>query len=35
MWLALAPEGTLARTEHWKSGFYAVVTRAGARPPWK
>lgn len=29
MWLALAPEGTRARTEHWKSGFYHLALAAG------
>jgi 1-acyl-sn-glycerol-3-phosphate acyltransferase len=30
MWLAIAPEGTRSRTDHWKSGFYrlALATRA-------
>jgi 1-acyl-sn-glycerol-3-phosphate acyltransferase len=28
MWLALAPEGTRARTEHWKSGFYHLALAA-------
>ncbi len=25
MWLAVTPEGTRARTEHWKSGFYRIA----------
>ncbi|HET7825386.1 MAG TPA: hypothetical protein VFK90_08630, partial [Anaeromyxobacter sp.] len=29
MWLAIAPEGTRARTEHWKSGFYHLALAAG------
>ncbi|OLE61841.1 MAG: glycerol acyltransferase [Deltaproteobacteria bacterium 13_1_20CM_2_69_21] len=29
MWLALAPEGTRARTEHWKSGFYHLALAVG------
>jgi 1-acyl-sn-glycerol-3-phosphate acyltransferase len=24
MWLAVAPEGTRSRTDHWKSGFYRI-----------
>jgi 1-acyl-sn-glycerol-3-phosphate acyltransferase len=28
MWLALAPEGTRARTDHWKSGFYRLALKA-------
>ena len=28
MWLALGPEGTRARTEHWKSGFYHLALAA-------
>jgi len=28
MWLALAPEGTRARTDHWKSGFYHLALAA-------
>jgi 1-acyl-sn-glycerol-3-phosphate acyltransferase len=28
LWLALAPEGTRARTDHWKSGFYQIATGA-------
>ena len=31
MWLALAPEGTRARTEHWKSGFYHLALAARVR----
>jgi hypothetical protein len=31
MLLAIAPEGTRRRTEHWKSGFYRVAV--GARVP--
>jgi 1-acyl-sn-glycerol-3-phosphate acyltransferase len=29
LWLALAPEGTRARGEHWRSGFYRVALQAG------
>jgi 1-acyl-sn-glycerol-3-phosphate acyltransferase len=29
LWLALAPEGTRARTDHWKSGFYRLALDAG------
>jgi 1-acyl-sn-glycerol-3-phosphate acyltransferase len=29
MWLALAPEGTRAHTDHLKSGFYQVALGAG------
>jgi hypothetical protein len=29
MWLAMAPEGTRARTEHLKSGFYRLALAAG------
>lgn len=29
MLLALAPEGTRSRTEHWKSGFYQIALHAG------
>jgi 1-acyl-sn-glycerol-3-phosphate acyltransferase len=28
MWLAIAPEGTRARTDHWKSGFYRLALAA-------
>ena len=28
MWLALAPEGTRAHTDHWKSGFYQIALAA-------
>lgn len=28
--LALAPEGTRKRTDHWKSGFYEIALGAGA-----
>jgi len=28
LWLALAPEGTRAKTGHWKSGFYHVAQQA-------
>lgn len=31
MWLALAPEGTRSRTDHWKSGFYRIAV-AGRLP---
>lgn len=29
LWLALSPEGTRDRTDHWKSGFYHVAMEAG------
>jgi 1-acyl-sn-glycerol-3-phosphate acyltransferase len=29
MWLALAPEGTRSRVEHWRSGFYHLALAAG------
>lgn len=28
MWLAIAPEGTRAKVDHWKSGFYRVALAA-------
>ncbi len=28
MWIAMAPEGTRARTDHWKSGFYHLAMAA-------
>ncbi len=28
MWLAIAPEGTRKRTDHWKSGFYRLALEA-------
>jgi len=28
MWLAIAPEGTRKRTDHWKSGFYRLAVEA-------
>ena len=28
MWLAVAPEGTRSRTDHWKSGFYHLALAA-------
>jgi 1-acyl-sn-glycerol-3-phosphate acyltransferase len=31
MWLAMAPEGTRSRTDHWKSGFYRIAV-AGNLP---
>jgi 1-acyl-sn-glycerol-3-phosphate acyltransferase len=31
MWLAVAPEGTRSRTDHWKSGFYQIAV-AGQLP---
>jgi 1-acyl-sn-glycerol-3-phosphate acyltransferase len=31
MWVAVAPEGTRARTDHWKSGFYRIAV-AGRLP---
>jgi 1-acyl-sn-glycerol-3-phosphate acyltransferase len=29
MWLAISPEGTRSRTDHWKSGFYRLAREAG------
>jgi 1-acyl-sn-glycerol-3-phosphate acyltransferase len=29
LWLAIAPEGTRAWTDHWKSGFYRIALAAG------
>jgi 1-acyl-sn-glycerol-3-phosphate acyltransferase len=29
LWIALAPEGTRSRTDHWKSGFYHLALAAG------
>ena len=29
MWLAIAPEGTRAYTDHWKSGFYRIALAGG------
>ena len=29
MWLAIAPEGTRSRTDHWKAGFYQIALAAG------
>lgn len=29
MWLAVAPEGTRSRTDHWKSGFYRIAVAGG------
>lgn len=29
LWLAMSPEGTRAKTDHWKSGFYHVARDAG------
>lgn len=31
MWLAVAPEGTRSKTDHWKSGFYQIAL-AGKLP---
>ncbi len=28
LWLVIAPEGTRARTDHWKSGFYRLAREA-------
>lgn len=28
MWLAIAPEGTRSRADHWKSGFYRLALAA-------
>lgn len=28
IWIAVAPEGTRARTDHWKSGFYQLARSA-------
>jgi hypothetical protein len=33
-WLALSPEGTRARTEGWRSGFYQVALGAGVPMAW-
>lgn len=30
LWIALAPEGTRARTDHWKSGFYRLARAVDA-----
>lgn len=30
LWLAMAPEGTRSRTDHWKSGFYQLALETGA-----
>ena len=27
--MCITPEGTRARTDHWKSGFYRLATKAG------
>jgi 1-acyl-sn-glycerol-3-phosphate acyltransferase len=29
LWIALSPEGTRDRTDHWKSGFYHIAREAG------
>jgi 1-acyl-sn-glycerol-3-phosphate acyltransferase len=29
LWLALSPEGTRHKTDHWKSGFYRIAEAAG------
>lgn len=29
LWIALSPEGTRERTDHWKSGFYHIAREAG------
>lgn len=29
LWLALSPEGTRQKTDHWKSGFYHLALQAG------
>ena len=29
LWLAIAPEGTRSRLDHWKSGFYRLALAAG------
>ena len=29
LWLAVAPEGTRSRTDHWKSGFYRIAVAGG------
>lgn len=29
MWLAVAPEGTRSKTDHWKSGFYQIALAGG------
>jgi 1-acyl-sn-glycerol-3-phosphate acyltransferase len=28
LWLAMAPEGTRTKTDHWKSGFYRIALAA-------
>lgn len=28
LWLAMAPEGTRAKTDHWRSGFYRIAIAA-------
>jgi 1-acyl-sn-glycerol-3-phosphate acyltransferase len=28
LWLAIAPEGTRAKTDHWRSGFYRIALAA-------
>ena len=29
IWLAVAPEGTRSKTDHWKSGFYQIAVAGG------
>ena len=29
MWLAVTPEGTRSRTDHWKAGFYRIAVAGG------
>src|SRR6185503_9034581 len=29
LWLAISPEGTREKTDHWKSGFYRIAREAG------
>ena len=29
LWLAMSPEGTREKTDHWKSGFYQIARAAG------
>lgn len=29
LWLALSPEGTRHKTDHWKTGFYHIAREAG------
>jgi hypothetical protein len=29
LWLAVSPEGTRQKSDHWKSGFYRIARAAG------